>query len=216
LSLVAFSTESRHGDARAPGALARLLRSQKLPVSFACSEQVHDAKIAIVPRLAKAKKYTKADGLLTEHGNQPLTIFTADCAPVFLSAENGRVLGLLHAGWRGVQRNILREALRLLWRKWRIKPANVHVWTGPHIRACCFEVQWDVARYFPTTRRRSKDRWKINLEGELRHQARRLGVGWMSKKASCGCTMHESRFFSYRRNQTAKRQVSVIMKRDHL
>ena len=168
----------------------------------------------IIPQLTKAKKYKKTDGLLTDRSNQPLAVFTADCAPIFVSADQGRVVGLLHGGWRGVRKGILSKAVRLLRRKWDIRASQIMAWSGPHIGPCCFEVQKDVARHFPRSRRRSKGRWTVDLAAELARQARRLGVRWVRKRAFEGCTMHQSRFYSYRRNQTPKRQVSVIMKRD--
>jgi len=214
LSLAVFSTGSRQGDARAPGALARLLRSKKLPIHFACGEQIHDIGVMIVPHLTSAKKFKKTDGFLTDQAGQPLAIFTADCVPIFVTADRERIVGLLHGGWRGIRKGILARAARILRQKWGIGASEITAWAGPHIGPCCFEVQWDVARYFPRTRRRFRDRWKIDLAGALRQQAARLGVRWMSKTGFEGCTMHQSRFYSYRRNRMPKRQVSVIMKRD--
>jgi YfiH family protein len=227
LSLIAFATQSRQGDARAPGVLARILMAHHLPATFACAEQVHSSRIQIVRKLAKSRRFPAVDGFLTEVPAQPLAIFTADCVPIFLSADGARVVGLLHAGWRGVRKLILPRAIRIIKQKWGIQPSDVQAWSGPHIGPCCFEVQWDVARFFPATRLRrgsgGQARWTIDLEKELRKQAKQLGVRWLvprslggggvSKKAFKGCTMHEARFFSYRRDKTPKRQVSVIMKR---
>jgi YfiH family protein len=143
--------------------------------------------------------------------NQPLAIFTADCVPVFLIAEQAGVVGLLHAGWRGVRGHILARAVRQMRRRWHVSPPAIRAWAGPSIGPCCFEVQWDTARYFPSTRRRSKGAWRVDLVGELHHQAKRLGIRWSRKNPSQGCTMHGSRYYSYRRDKTDKRQVSVIM-----
>lgn len=156
--------------------------------------------------------FPRVDGLLTDAAAQPLAIFTADCVPVFLSAEKAGVVGLLHAGWRGVRGGILAMALRQLKARWRLCAADVQLWAGPAIGPCCFDVRWDVARHFPSTRRRSKGGWRIDLPGELRTQAERLGMRWKKKKSLEECTMHGKGHFSYRRNKTDKRQVSVIMK----
>jgi hypothetical protein len=168
----------------------------------------------IVPTLKKSREYKGVDGFLTDHAQQPVAIFTADCVPIFITADDGHVAGLLHAGWRGVQKGILAKAVRLVQRKWRLKPSQITAWAGPHIGPCCYEVQEDVAGHFPRSRRRWKGRWMVDLAAELARQARRLGIRWVSKKGFGGCTMHQSRFYSYRRNQTSRRQVSVIMKRE--
>jgi YfiH family protein len=228
LNVLAFTTDARDGHARAPGALGRLLESRHLSQKAARAQQIHGVRIDIVPKLSKEKTYPGSDGLLTDVREQPLAIFTADCVPVFLSAHNPTVVGLLHAGWRGVQGRILARAVRILRKRWRVAPEDIRVWVGPSIKACCFEVQWDTARHFPATRRRrgygGQARWTVDLEGELRLQAKRLGIKWLaprslggggiSKKPSLDCTMHGSRYYSYRRDRTDKRQVSVLMIRE--
>jgi hypothetical protein len=212
---VNFVTGIRHGDARSPGALSRILQSVHWPTSVATAGQRHGSRVCRVAQLARPREYREADGLLTDVVEQPLAIFSADCVPVFLQDRQGRVVGLLHAGWRGVAMKILGQAVADISRHWGIAPPEVSVWIGPHIHPCCFEVRWDVARHFPRTRKRRELRWTVNLAGELQAQARRLGVRWVRKKPFEGCTMHGSRYFSYRRDKTSKRQVSIIMKRDH-
>jgi len=212
LTALSFTTEARQGDARAPGSLARILRSKKLSETFACAEQIHGSGVRVVPKLTASKKYLRADGLLTAEANQPLAIYTADCVPIFMSADQDRVVGILHAGWRGTRSGILKNAVRILRRKWGIAAKAVRIWLGPSIGPCCFEVKWDVASHFPVSRRRIKDRWNIDLIKELRAQAQQLGVKMVRSKSDPRCTMHNEQFHSYRRNQTAHRLASVIMK----
>jgi polyphenol oxidase len=206
-----FTSDRRAGNARAPGALARLLRRRNWPLRAATAEQIHGHQVQRISGRRDARKWTGADGLLTDQRRIPLGIFTADCLPVFLSADGGRVIGVLHAGWRGLKKGILLQALRGLRRWWGIPARRVEIWTGPAIGRCCFEVGWDVARFFPATRIQIRGRWHVDLAGELRIQARRQGVRWRPPRAAA-CTRHLRRFFSYRRNATPDRHVSVIMK----
>ena len=224
MTVAFFSTDKRQGNARAPGALPRLLKRRGSPTAAATAEQVHGCRLAVVPRLQKPKKYPGVDGLLTDQPHQPLAVFTADCVPLFLAAAHGNVVGLLHAGWRGVRGKILARAVLLMRRRWHLKPAGIRAWAGPAIGPCCFKVRGDVARYFPSTRRRQgyggQARWKVDLVGELRIQAKRLGIRWLVPRSFSGggvrqkafndCTMHGPRYFSYRRDKTHKRNVSVI------
>ncbi len=208
--LIAFTSTRRDGNARPPAKLRRFLASKSLPQAIAIAEQVHGARLAIVPKLERTQKYPGMDGLLTAAANQPLGIFTADCVSIFLSAPSQGLEGLLHAGWRGVRGGILPKALRLMQKRWHCPSRAVHVWLGPSIGPCCFEVQWDVARFFPATRRRHGDRWKVNLAQEIARQTRRSGARFLSVPAVC--TRHTSRFYSYRRDQTDARQISVMMR----
>lgn len=174
--------------------------------------QVHGTRVATVSGLRRPGKFEGADGLLTDQANQPLAVFTADCVPVFLSDETRRMVGVLHAGWRGVRAGILEKAAQRIRRRWGIPRRRLAVWLGPSIGPCCFEVQWDVARHFPGSRQRQAGGWRVDLAKALRLQARRLGVRFL-RASGPSCTMHDKRFYSYRRDHTDKRSASVIMKK---
>jgi polyphenol oxidase len=209
-SIIAFTTTRRDGNARRPLNLRRILASKGLPRSIAAGEQVHGTRLAVVPKLARARIWAGVDGLLTAVPGQPLGIFTADCVAIFLSFPSQGVIGLLHAGWRGARGNILRKAMGLARRRWGCRPRDARFWLGPCIGPCCFEVKWDVARFFPAERRRRGSRWTVDLAGEIRRQARGLGIKGI-RKQNLGCTRHGSTYFSFRRDQTDHRQISVIM-----
>ncbi len=212
---VFFTTTVRHGHVRTSQALHDLLKQKSWPVAVATAEQVHKARIAIVPQLRRAKEYDGADGLLTDQCHQPLGVFTADCASIFLSAPLQKIVGVLHAGWRGVQQRILQKALRLLRKRWRCPARDVFLVLGPSIGDCCFEVGWDVARYFPGTRERQGKGWTVDLSQAIRRQAVALGIPDGHIHSRAVCTRHSPRYFSYRRDKTANRQVSLIMRSQH-
>jgi YfiH family protein len=209
--VIAFTTTRRQGNARHPATLRPLLKRLGVSDTLASAKQVHGTGIRIIPKLARAKLYPGVDGFLTAEKGQPLGIFTADCASIFLSAPSQGLIGLLHAGWRGVAGGILPKALRLMRKQWQCPAGDVRVWMGPMIGPCCFEVQWDVARYFPATRRKKGERWVVDLERELRRQARRSGAKVV--KAPVSCTRHTTQYHSFRRDQTDERQISVIMRK---
>jgi polyphenol oxidase len=209
-SLIWFTSGRRDGDARQPSDLLRLLKKHGVPPNIATGRQVHDVRLRVIERLDQAQEFPGFDGFLTDVPGQPLGIFTADCASIFLSAPSRGVVGLLHAGWRGVRSGILRQALLLMRKRWRCRSKDVQVWLGPSIGGCCFQVQWDVARYFPATRRRRGDRWTVDIARELQLQATRLGASFLKRPVSC--THHKGSFHSFRRDQTKERQISVIMK----
>ncbi len=207
---VLFTTERRDGNARAPKALDPLLRKRGVPGFAARAEQVHGQKVIWIPRLHRETIYKGVDGFLTSAVQQPLAIFTADCVPVFLEVPSFQVVGLLHAGWRGVRSGILAEAVRSLRRRINCRAFDIKLRLGPSIGPCCFEVQWDVAQHFPATRRRSNGRWVVDLAQEIRNQARRQGLRLEGVKEKISCTFHGRRHFSFRRDATTDRQVSII------
>jgi copper oxidase (laccase) domain-containing protein len=72
-------------------------------------------------------------------------------------------------------------------------------------------VRWNVARHFPLSRRVKGKGWQVDLAGELVRQARRQGVPASHIQLTDACTRHGRHFYSYRRERTAARQISVIM-----
>ncbi len=212
IGAVIQTTTAFDGHVRTPQALQRYLKKQGWPSAVATAEQVHGARVTIVPRLTTAHEYSGSDGLLTNQLQQPLGIFTADCVPIFLSAPRQGVVGVLHAGWRGVQKKILKRALRVARKRWGVRRSDVYMVLGPSIGGCCFEVGWDVARYFPGSRFRQESRWRVDLNRALRAQAVALGIPAKHIQSQATCTRHTQQYFSYRRDKTGNRQVSLIMK----
>ena len=78
-------------------------------------KQVHGARVEVVgPEMEgeygetvaaevrdRFSGQVEADGMVTRVAGVLLTIRVADCVPVLLAWEDGRVVGAVHAGWRG-------------------------------------------------------------------------------------------------------------------
>jgi copper oxidase (laccase) domain-containing protein len=52
----------------------------------------------------------EADAALTRSAGAALAVFTADCAPLALSSEEG-VVGVVHAGWKGLVAGVVQKAV---------------------------------------------------------------------------------------------------------
>src|SRR3989338_3312478 len=91
---------------------ARLKTDWNEPVQV---RQVHGNKVIIVENAAGSRRsfLEEADGLVTKTARLPLAIRTADCLPVFLYDQRQQCIGLIHAGWKGGQKNIITEACTL-------------------------------------------------------------------------------------------------------
>ena len=90
--------------------------------------------------------YDSCDGFITE-SKLILLIKTADCVPVFIYDKNKKIFGMIHAGWRGVQKKIHVNALnKFLDLKSDLK--DIYVFLGPSIKQCCFEIKDDVVKLF--------------------------------------------------------------------
>ena len=90
------------------------------------------------------------DGLYTDETALPLITYHADCAPLFFYDYINRAVAICHAGWKGVSKHIIRNAIMSLM-SLGSKPENILCAIGPCISVKHFEVQQDVSCVFEQT-----------------------------------------------------------------
>ncbi|WP_028986877.1 peptidoglycan editing factor PgeF [Thermicanus aegyptius] len=138
-------TENAAGVVKNRTALARLV---DFPLSsMTCALQPHGRQVARVDektRGAGATSYLssieKADGLLTSLSETLLTLFFADCVPLFFFDPGRMVIGIAHAGWRGTVRNIGQEMVEKMEKNYGTRRGEIWAAIGPSIGPCCYQV----------------------------------------------------------------------------
>lgn len=121
---------------------------------FVFSDQTHTANVRAVTEedagagLTKPRGYTDVDGLVTNVPGLVLSIFTADCVPVFFCDPVRNAIGLSHSGWRGTVSRIGAETVQLMRKMYGTDPADLVCAIGPSICRDCYEVSEDVAGAF--------------------------------------------------------------------
>ncbi len=209
------------GDMKQPANFSSALTRAGLDPSYwAGGAQVHGRQVRAVQRLSGPKVFSSTDGMITNTPGLLLRILTADCVPVFVADPVAKAIALVHAGRRGVQKQILKRAIDLLIKKYRAQLCRMHVTLGPHIQACCYKVHEDVACDFQQYRKAvapyKKDKhgamqYSLDLAECLRQQAQQAGLAGKRFSAATPCTAHHKRFFSYYRTKTEKRTAAVMM-----
>ncbi len=118
-------------------------------------QQVHGVNIAVVGRehtgrgaLSYDTALPDTDGLLTVRPGLILATFYADCVPVFIFDPVKKVVGSVHAGWKGTVARIAAFALQKMANTFGSRPADCIVGVGPSIGPCCYEVDEPVAGLF--------------------------------------------------------------------
>lgn len=84
------------------------------------------------------------DGQVTDRPGVALVTFAADCTPILLHDPVKKVIGAVHAGWRGTAQGIAANAVEKMQTEFGCKPEDIQAAIGPCIGACCFETDWDV------------------------------------------------------------------------
>jgi polyphenol oxidase len=185
----------------------------ELPLDRAvCPAQVHGGRVAIVGEETAGKGAHEResalpclDGLVTTVPNLPLMAFFADCAPVLAYDAAHGVLGLGHAGWRGLAAN-LPGALVAAMVEAGADAASLRVGVGPSIGPCCYEVGSDVLKLLDApsgglvgATRRVGDATFVDLELVCRRELEQAGVSPLHIETSGLCTAcRTEEFYSHR------------------
>ena len=64
--------------------------------------QVHGGNVVFAHRGETCASGAKADALVSDDPARLVAVRVADCVPILLSSEDGKVVAAVHAGWRGV------------------------------------------------------------------------------------------------------------------
>lgn len=201
------------GDARENVERNRLLFLGGLgvpPDRLANPGQVHGNTVRVA---AHPGDFPETDGLLTAVPGVFLTVSTADCVPVLFYDPVRKVVGAVHAGWRGTAAGIVREAMRLLEREFGTPARDLHVCLGPSADACCYDVGPECASQFPAEcLERRNGKVYVDLRAANRRILIAAGVNAARVESSPFCTISDSTLFhSHRRDGgTSGRMMAVI------
>lgn len=137
----------------------------------------------------------RADGLVAACGGVLLTVTAADCVPVYLVDPRTRLLGLLHAGWRGVAAGVLERGVAVALEA-GAEAGRLLLHLGPGICGDCYEVGPEVGRALGLG---EAGRRTVDLREVLAERAGGLGISGDRLSRSTWCTRcARDRFHSHR------------------
>jgi YfiH family protein len=172
--------------------------------------QVHGASVVIVEAPGK-RSGARADAAVTIGADTPLTIRTADCAPIAIYSSNG-VLGAVHAGWHGLLAGVVAEcadSMRAL------GALDLRAIVGPCIHVECYEFGRDdlarvVAAVGDCAAGVTRDgAVAMDLPAAVASALQRAGVEVSEHIDECTacCSQH---YFSHRARAERERHVMVL------
>jgi YfiH family protein len=177
--------------------------------------QIHSDKVMVVPQGKDlAEKNLFGDAVLTNQPNLVLTVSVADCIPIFLVNPKDRIIGLVHAGWKGSLLNIVFQTLTKAFEKWGVQAEDFYVLLGPSIQSCCYEIGEEMAILFEDewVNRSFQQKPRLNLAGLNVGQLLKGGVKKENIFQIKDCTSCQSKlFYSYRKEgKEAGRMIAFL------
>lgn len=186
------------------------------PAKLVQAQQVHGGSVAIIEGVASATcSIAGCDALVTRQPGVALLIRTADCLPILLADPAKAVIGIIHAGWRGLAARLPMRVVSAFRQAYRSEPQALHVAIGPAIHACCYDVGPEFSERFGSFVRRRAGRRTCDLIGVAIHQLQRCGVPRHRIVDSGQCTGCDlRRWYSVRKEGDATgRMTSLILVR---
>jgi YfiH family protein len=113
------------------------------PSRFLMMNQIHGDRIVVADDLDSrlpSDRPIQCDAVLTASHGLIIGIKTADCVPILLVDQVKRVIGAVHAGWRGTSLGIAARAVHVLMNRFSSRPEDILAAIGPAIGACCYQV----------------------------------------------------------------------------
>jgi len=201
-------TDRGDGDQRHPPVGPSPHRPGALPWSWL--RQVHGARVWTVSEPGGVQG-AEGDALVTARAGVPLVVFTADCAPVALASPEG-VVGVAHAGWRGLAAGVLGAAVAAMR---QLGATEVVAALGPCIHVECYEfgtadLDGIAARLGPAVRgTTASGRPALDLPAAVR-AALGAADAVVTVDADC-CTACSPAQFSHRARGDTGRQATIVV-----
>nr|WP_041099841.1 peptidoglycan editing factor PgeF [Sulfuritalea hydrogenivorans] len=205
-----FNLGDHVGDDPAAVAANRALLRRELPAEPLWLTQVHGTRCVDA---ATAAPGVEADASFTRERGVVCAVLTADCLPVLLCDDQASVVGIAHAGWRGLAAGVIEATVAAMG-----EPGErLMAWLGPAIGPQAFEVGGEVRDQFIAHDAQAVSAFKPATEGKwlcdicqlARQRLNALGIRRTASADLCTVGSAEQ-FFSYRRDGVTGRMASLI------
>lgn len=182
-----------------------------LPAAPAWLRQVHGTQV--VDAAGVAGERPQADASFSRAPNVVCAVQAADCMPVLLADDEGKVVAAAHAGWRGLSAGVIEAAVAAM----AVGGDRVIAWLGPAIGPAHYEVGDEVREAFlardpaasAAFAANRPGHWLLDLYAVARQRLAALGVSRVHGGGFCTYS-DPARFPSWRRDRTQERFAAFV------
>lgn len=194
----------------------RLERELGAPLVFV--EQVHGADVAVVRAAGDVRRMREstcvADALVTDRPDVALAIMVPDCVPVLFADHSTGVIGVAHAGRRGLLGGVLGATVEAMV-DLGAAATDIHAVVGPSVCGRCYEVpeqmfHESVEKQPALASRTTWDTPALDLPAGAVAELQAVGLEGKSINVLGQCTLESESLFSYRRDPQTGRFAGVI------
>lgn len=162
----------------------------------------------------KQKIIPKTDALVSRKKNIFLSVTSADCVPILFYEPRAKIVGIAHAGWRGVVGKIAEKTIEKIV-KLGGSAKNIRVAMGPGINKCHFDIGKNMGKKFiPYLEliEKNGDKYFVELKEIIKKQLLHSGITEKNIENKNDCTFcNPKKFFSYRKEQEKNVGLMIIL-----
>ena len=193
-----------------------LIKEKSLKLMY----QTHSNKVTVITRKNLRKKRFHSDAIITKLKGVGIGVLTADCVPILLYEKKKKIIGCIHAGWRGAFLGIIENTIKKIN---IINPNNkVVACIGPCIGQKNYEVDHEFYKKFIIKSKKNKIYFSSSRMNKKLFDLRRFVFDKLKKlnveieNLKYDTFQDKNNFFSYRRSKKLKesdfgRNISAIV-----
>ncbi len=171
--------------------------------------QTHSNKVVEIKK-ENCRKKIIADAMITQMNKVALSVLTADCVPVIIYETKNKIIGCIHAGWKGAFSGIIENTISKIKKKNSIN--QIYACVGPCINKENYEVDNNFYKKFLSKSKnyktyfskKNKIKKLFNLRKFVTDKLLKLNV--KVDQVNRDTFAEKTNFFSYRRSRKMKQK----------
>jgi hypothetical protein len=177
------------------------MRIKKADLVVVSSE--HKNKVKTIKSARKKHGYN-CDALLSDRKDVILGVTVADCLPIYFFDKKKKVVGIAHAGWRGLLAGVVEKVVIKMIKDYKSQTEDISVIIGPHIQRKNYEIGRDIACKFGGYKKSiiiKKKKFFLDLSNVAVQILTKQGIRPANIDISKKDTYADKKCFSFRRDK---------------